>query len=53
MYSDGRKLTLSYKLDRFLNFGELDLQVKFLDSTKKSKLYDSNVYILPLEDVQF
>ena len=53
MYSDGRKLTLSYKLDKFLNFGELDMQVKFLDSTKKSKLYDSNVYILPLEDVQF
>ena len=53
MHSNGRKLTLSYQLDKFLNFGDLDFQVKFLDSSKRSKLYDSNVYILPLEDVQF
>ena len=53
MSTNGRKLTLCYKLEKFLNVGDLDLQVKFLDSTKSSKLYDSNVYILPLEDVQF
>lgn len=53
MNTDGRKLTLCYKLDKFLNFGDLDLQVKLLDSSKRSKLYDSNVFILPLEDVQF
>ena len=53
MSTDGRKLTLCYKLEKFLNVGDLELQVKFLDSSKSSKLYDSNVYILPLEDVQF
>ena len=47
---DGNKTTLCYKIDRFLNFGDLDLQVKFLDSSKKSKLYNTDVYIMPLED---
>jgi len=50
--TDGVKTTLSYKLDYFLNFGDLDLQVKFLDSTKKSKLYNTDVYILPLDKVE-
>ena len=50
--TDGRKLTLCYQLNKFLNFGDLDLQVKFLDSTKRSKLYDTNVFIMPLEDVK-
>ena len=48
---DGDKTTLCYKIDEFLNFDELDLQVKLLDSTKKSKLYNENVYIMPLADV--
>ena len=34
-----------------LNFDDLELQVKLLDSTKKSKLYDNNVYIMPLAEV--
>ena len=50
--TDGRKLTLCYQLDKFLNFSDLELQVKLLDSTKKSKLYDTNVFIMPLEDVK-
>lgn len=50
--TDGRKLTLSYQLNKFLNIGDLDFQVKFLDSTKRSKLYDTNVFIMPLEDVK-
>ena len=48
---EGNKTTLCYKIEEFLNFDELDLQVKLLDSTKKSKLYNENVYIMPLEDV--
>lgn len=49
--TDGRRTTLCYKIDKFLNIGDLNMQVKFLDSSKKSKLYNENVYILPLEDV--
>jgi len=49
--TDGRKTTFCYKLNEFLNVGDLQLQVKFLDSTKKSKIYNENLYIMPLEDV--
>ena len=49
--TDGNKTTLCYKVAQFLNFDDLDLQVKLLDSTKKSKLYNENVYIMPLSDV--
>jgi len=47
----GNVTTLNYKTNLFLNIQDLDLQVKLLDSTKKSKLYDELVYILPLRDV--
>ena len=33
------------------NIQDLELQVKLLDSSKNSKLYDELVYILPLRDV--
>ena len=49
--TSGNRTTLSYKVDEFLNFDDLELQVKLLDSTKKSKLYDNNVYIMPLAEV--
>jgi hypothetical protein len=49
--TDGNRTTLCYKINEFLNFDDLELQVKFLDSTKKSKLYNENVYIMPLADV--
>lgn len=48
---DGNKTILCYKIEEFLNFDDLELQVKLLDSTKKSKLYNENVYIMPLADV--
>tara|TARA_R100001377_G_scaffold80638_1_gene59666 strand:- start:1981 stop:2331 length:351 start_codon:yes stop_codon:yes gene_type:complete len=47
----GTVTTLNYKTKIFLNIQDLNLQVKLLDSTKKSKLYDELVYILPLRDV--
>ncbi len=47
----GSKTVFCYKLNRLLNFGDLDLQAKFLDSSKKSKLYNENLYIMPLRDV--
>ncbi|MDB4430227.1 hypothetical protein N9273_00240 [bacterium] len=47
----GNKTTLCYKLNKLLNFGDLALQVKLLDSTKKSKIYNENLYIMPLSDV--
>ena len=47
----GTKTILSYKLDKLFSFGDLDLQVKFLDSSKKSKIYDENLYIMPLHEV--
>ena len=49
IYADGDHLTLSYKLDKFLNFDNLMFQSKFLDSSKKSKLYNTNLYIMPLD----
>tara|TARA_R110002167_G_scaffold309398_1_gene514221 strand:- start:3853 stop:4203 length:351 start_codon:yes stop_codon:yes gene_type:complete len=48
---EGNVTTLNYRTNIFLNIQDLDLQVKLLDSTKKSKLYDELVYILPLKDV--
>jgi len=48
---EGNVTTLNYRTKMFLNIQDLDLQVKLLDSTKKSKLYDELVYILPLRDV--
>lgn len=47
----GSKTIFSYKLNHLLNFGDLDLQVKLLDSTKKSKIYNEHLYIMPLADV--
>lgn len=47
----GSKTVFCYKLCKLLNIGDLDLQVKFLDSSKKSKLYNENLYILPLSEV--
>ncbi len=41
MSSDGRKLTLSYKYDKFLNVGDLNLLVKYLIASKSTKLGDS------------
>tara|TARA_R110001592_G_scaffold120331_2_gene324375 strand:- start:4680 stop:5033 length:354 start_codon:yes stop_codon:yes gene_type:complete len=47
----GTKTILCYKLDKFLNVDDLQLQVKFLDSSKKSKIYNENLYIMPLDEV--
>lgn len=47
----GNKTVLCYKLNKLLNFGDLDLQAKFLDSSKKSKIYDEYLYIMPLNEV--
>ena len=47
----GSKTILCYKLSKLLNFGDLDLQVKFLDSSKKSKINNENLYIMPLHEV--
>ena len=49
MFLEEDKLTLSYKLDKFLNVGDLEFQSKFLDSSKKSKLYNTDLYIMPLD----
>jgi len=49
--TQGAKTIFCYKLSKLLNFGDLDLQVKFLDSSKKSKIYNENLYIMPLREV--
>lgn len=49
--TQGSKTIFCYKLSKLLNFGDLDLQVKFLDSSKKSKIYNENLYIMPLREV--
>ena len=50
MIQEEDKLTLSYKLDKFLSVGDLEFQSKFLDSSKRSKLYNTDVYIMPLDN---
>jgi len=49
--TQGSKTIFCYKLDRLCNFGDLDLQVKLLDSSKKSKIYNENLYIMPQREV--
>ncbi len=43
---------LSYNPLEFLNFGELDFQVKLLDSSKQAKIYGKVLEILPLSEAE-
>ena len=49
MHHDNEKGVLNYHLSSFIPKTQMTM-VKFLDSSSKSKLYDSLVYILPSED---
>jgi hypothetical protein len=49
---EGNVTKLDYHSNVFMNIYDLELQCKFLDSSKKSKLFDEYVYILPLSEAE-
>jgi len=49
---EGNVTNLDYHSNIFMNIHDLDFQCKLLDSTKKSKLFDEFVYILPLVEAE-
>jgi hypothetical protein len=50
VHVDGNVTTLNYKLTSFIKDEDLMLQTKLLDTSHKSKMYDTFVYLLNSEE---
>lgn len=44
--NEGDQLTLNYHLSSIFQNTDLQMKIKFLDNSSKSKIYDSMVYVL-------
>lgn len=49
IYNEEGRLTLNYKLSTIAKDDEVKLQIKFMDTSCKSKLYNNLVYVLTSE----
>lgn len=50
IHDNGNRLTLNYHLSTIAKDEEVMLQIKFMDTSNKSKLYNNLVYILTSDD---